>query len=129
MPVKSNFYGMDPPSDKLKWAHAQNQASSGEQVLLKAFLKAITNPLDLIHGKTQFKDVHRMGDVFLSKATGGLKVLSTHRSARPPIALFGYRTFGGSNHEGVEHKFSGFAFDAYSNALGNMPRKMVVIGW
>jgi hypothetical protein len=128
MPSKSNFYGMPPPSDKLKWINAQSQASSGEQVLLKAFLRAIANPLDLIHGKTQFKDVHRMGDAFLSKASGGLQSLSTHRSARPPVTLFGFRTFGGANHEGVEHKFSGFAFDAYSKALGNMPRKMIVIG-
>jgi hypothetical protein len=126
MPKKSAFLGLDPPTDEARWAEARMLAGKGEQVLLKRVVAAVKNPLELIKGKISFKDVHRMGDVFLSKTSGGLKKLSQYKPKRAPIVLFGYRDFTDKDHEGREIRFNGFHTDSFN--VGELPRKMVVIG-
>lgn len=126
MPKKSAFLGLEPPTDETKWEQARILAGKGEQVLLKRVVAAVKNPLELIKGKISFKDVHRMGDVFLSKASGGLKKLSQYKPKRAPIVLFGYRDFTDKDHEGREIRFNGFHTDSFK--VGELPRKMVVIG-
>lgn len=131
MPTKSVFLGLEPPSDSVKWSHARDLAGSGEQILLKKVLETVRNPMDFIQGKISFKDMHRLADVFISRASGGLTALkSQYSSKRAPVALFGYRTFGdgSSRHEGREKKFDGFHPEALREFTGKLPRKMVVIG-
>lgn len=129
MPAKSSFKGLEPPTDTVRWTQARNLAASGEQILLKRVLQTVKNPMDFIQGKISFKDIHQLGDAFISRANGGLESLKSQYShKRPPLTLFGFRTFDSSNFEGREKKFDGFHPETIGDHVGKLPRKMVVIG-
>lgn len=144
LPQRSSFHGIDAPTDLMRWNAARQLAESGEQVLLKKVLETVNNPFDFIQGKISFKDIHKIGDIFISKATGGLSNMkSQYTYKRPPITLLGFRTFSHSKHEGKELKFDGFhpgnvlvvnsicsLMGPFLEALGagKLPRKMIAIG-
>lgn len=68
MPRESHFR-FDPPLDLYRWRRAQNQAASGEQVLLKNIRKSFKHHFDFLDGDTSFRKYHALADIFLDHNT------------------------------------------------------------
>lgn len=68
MPAESLFRFPTGPTDPKRWARAQAQAASGEQVLLKRIIKHFPTHLDFLDGDVLFRRNHQLADVFLDKS-------------------------------------------------------------
>eukprot|EP01035_Chromulina_nebulosa_P001767 gene1767-2382_t len=64
-PKKSYFRFPEPPNDPNRWKRAQEQAASGEQVLLKKLLDVFPFYLNFLDGDVLFRRLHALADVFV----------------------------------------------------------------
>lgn len=63
--IISHFRFPAPPVNLPRWKLAQEQAASGEQVLLKKILKSFPFFMDFLDGDIQFRLLHNVADVFV----------------------------------------------------------------
>jgi len=133
MPSTSYFIGFPPPTNKLKWQLAVENAKSGKQLLLEKVIQQVEYPGEIISGDIHFGWIFRLCDSFVKSISDFAKIPDSEAIGfRTPITLIGDSKFESSDYEGRAFAHQSLGPNQIVKAITHdnfkLPKKMIGIG-